>query len=438
LFADVDTVKSLEWAVRTERGAGRGDFVIKHQSVEVQPDQRLSTLTSLDFEVVELFKFGSADGEVSLPLSASATVRDAAAKLAEHFAIAADRLQLSAADSILDESDRIWQFAGRVKYLLSRRKVTFTIDDERYVVDVDCDVPFSDVKHQVGREIGLDGDFTIYAGPSQVDDDMTIDDFGDESFEFRIVLAQPELSARVGLPLQPPPRPTPVAAPTTAPAPVSGDPAPSAGYPITLCLGMIPRCMTTRLPPTATLQEVEAEVVKRFELEGIDLEFVLSDLFSDETKVLEKTVTLGSLDMKKNTLMVQQKGTAAEAAAAVAGNDDQDEGGGAGSGGAALHVTVSTVKPAAGMVLYKFIAGQYEQEYSIAFPPGKTVLDARKAVAARYEGKTAADITLLFSGKALRDGFVLDRLRIGNGRITVYVRDLEGILLVTARANRDP
>jgi hypothetical protein len=192
---------------------------------------------------------------------------------------------------------------------------------------------------------------------------------------------------------------------------------------------MIPRCITTQLPPTATLQEVEPDVVKRFELEGIDLEFVLSNFFMDEMEVLAKTVTLGSLDLKNKILVVQQKGTAAEAAAA---NDDQDEDGG---GGAALHVTVSTVKPA-GMVLYKFVAGQYEQEYSIAFPPGKTVLDARKAVAARYEGRTAADITLLFLGKALRDSFVLDRLRIGNGRITVYVRDVEAILIVTARARR--
>jgi hypothetical protein len=189
--------------------------------------------------------------------------------------------------------------------------------------------------------------------------------------------------------------------------------------------------MTTRLPPTATLQEVELEVVKRFELEGIDLEFVLSDLYSDETEVLSKTATLGSFDLKQKTLMVQQKGTAAEAAA----NDDQDEGSG---GGAALHVTVSTVKPPAGMVLYKFAAGQCGQEYSIPFAPGKTVLDARKAVAARYEGKTAADITLLFTGKALRDRFILDRLRIGNGRITVYIRDLEDIHRTTARANREP
>jgi hypothetical protein len=41
-------------------------------------------------------------------------------------------------------------------------------------------------------------------------------------------------------------------------------------------------------------------------------------------------------------------------------------------------------------------------------------------------------VTLIFIGKALKDTFLLNRLRIGDGVITVCIRDDQAVLLLTA------
>jgi hypothetical protein len=282
---------------------------------------------------------------------------------------------------------------------------------------MDRDIPFREVKAQLARELNLQEEFRILAGRSEVDDEMTLDDVGDFS-ELRIVFLAPK------------PQPDRVPSKTLATA-IRRD-----VFQVTVVLGIIPRMLSLRLPPTATLHEVEVEIRRRLDLEDIELEFVLSDLLSDEGNVVPKESLLGSLDLEKLNLLVQLQGTAEANANPAADDAEQGEG-----PTQSLHVMCGSLRPAAlakGMTVYKFVAARYGQELSLSFEAGKTVLDARKAVAARYPGKTSADIPLLFSEKALRDGFVLDRLRIGTGRITVHVRDIESILILTARANGDP
>jgi hypothetical protein len=52
-------------------------------------------------------------------------------------------------------------------------------------------------------------------------------------------------------------------------------------------------------------------------------------------------------------------------------------------------------------------------------------------------GADRSDITLLFRGKALRDQFILDRLRIGSIKIVVYMnpRQLVGLETGVRRAS---
>jgi hypothetical protein len=45
-------------------------------------------------------------------------------------------------------------------------------------------------------------------------------------------------------------------------------------------------------------------------------------------------------------------------------------------------------------------------------------------------------VMLLFAGKALKDQFLLSRLRVGDSAITVCIRDDQAVLIVTAKANR--
>jgi hypothetical protein len=83
-------------------------------------------------------------------------------------------------------------------------------------------------------------------------------------------------------------------------------------------------------------------------------------------------------------------------------------------------------------VEYAFVVADTDVAFRLSFARGQTVLDARKAVQTRFDIEELADIGLLFGGKALRDNFVLDRLRVGTKQLTVTIRDRRPILLLTA------
>jgi hypothetical protein len=198
-------------------------------------------------------------------------------------------------------------------------------------------------------------------------------------------------------------------------------------------MGVIPRLTTIRLPPSATLHEAEVDIRKKFDLGAVELEFALSDIDTDEATCVPKDSRIGSLDLKQYQLLVQPEGTA-EAAEKAALDEEARE-----IALEAMHVTCGSQRPSQisiGKVRYRFAVAQRNEDFSWPFAGGQTVLDAKKMICARYSLDSTADVTLLLSGKALRDGFVLERLRIGNGSITVYIRDFSKVFVQTATANR--
>jgi hypothetical protein len=84
-------------------------------------------------------------------------------------------------------------------------------------------------------------------------------------------------------------------------------------------------------------------------------------------------------------------------------------------------------------VTYSFSCEQRQDEFSLSFERGKTVGDARNAVAAHYS-LDSEFVTLLHAGKPLKDGFLLDRLRIGRQAIRIYLKGASEVLLLTAAA----
>jgi hypothetical protein len=82
---------------------------------------------------------------------------------------------------------------------------------------------------------------------------------------------------------------------------------------------------------------------------------------------------------------------------------------------------------------YQFVCDSDKAEFQLRFPVGTKVSVARSAVATRF-GRSADEVSLFFLGKALKDGFVMDRLRLGGSKITVYLPDLEPVLLATAKS----
>jgi hypothetical protein len=86
----------------------------------------------------------------------------------------------------------------------------------------------------------------------------------------------------------------------------------------------------------------------------------------------------------------------------------------------------------AGKVQYTFVNAETNEEFVLEFSPGETVSDAREQLQQRYNLPTKDDVTLLFAGKALRDGFVLDRLNIGGNKVVVHIKDRTKVLLYSA------
>jgi hypothetical protein len=78
---------------------------------------------------------------------------------------------------------------------------------------------------------------------------------------------------------------------------------------------------------------------------------------------------------------------------------------------------------------------QRGQEVRILFTKKETIADAKTKVTAKL-GIDPDSFTLLFVGKSLQDRFVIDRLRVGEQGINVYIRDDTEVLLLTAKAYR--
>jgi len=75
--------------------------------------------------------------------------------------------------------------------------------------------------------------------------------------------------------------------------------------------------------------------------------------------------------------------------------------------------------------------------FTLGFPKGQTVKNAQARVSAELE-RPPDDITLLFSGKAFKDTFVLDRLRIGKLPVTLVIQEISEVQVPARQAMQWP
>jgi hypothetical protein len=214
--------------------------------------------------------------------------------------------------------------------------------------------------------------------------------------------------------------------------PITSTPSsPTASYEITLLLGIIPRIGTYQFAGTATLEEVEVAVKMRFDLRDQELEFGLLDLQSNETAIIPKSMLIGQLDLEKFSLIARPSETFerhANAASVKAGGDQSVSANDADEGPLlqSVHITVGSAPPSS--KVYNFFCDSLQQNLHIRFPYGATMKQAKDAIAHHYK-KPPEAILLDFLGKELRDGFVMDKLRLGTTKINVYFRNDSEILL---------
>jgi hypothetical protein len=74
-----------------------------------------------------------------------------------------------------------------------------------------------------------------------------------------------------------------------------------------------------------------------------------------------------------------------------------------------IGATIQMSTASLALVEYKFVVADPDMAFSLKFKPGQTVGDAKKRIQERLSVEEIEDVRLLFAGKDLHDGFVLDR-----------------------------
>jgi hypothetical protein len=204
-------------------------------------------------------------------------------------------------------------------------------------------------------------------------------------------------------------------------------------------LGLIPRLGRFTLPVDATLGEIEAEVKGKWDLGTIETEFALVDPISGSNRRVPNSTKLSDINHDQYELFLRPAGTQDYLGDDDGGNVEASDG--ESRAMASVHVTVPrvVVRKSEGEVQLRFKIPQRGDgcEVTLGFSKKATVKEARKKVA-NHLGVSIDAITLLLAGKPLREQFVLHRLRAADQAITVYVREIAEILLVTAKGVRRP
>jgi hypothetical protein len=241
--------------------------------------------------------------------------------------------------------------------------------------------------------------------------------------------------------------PQPGAVPQAAAIPQSGATA-MAGegiiVQVSVNIGACPWIGEFNVPAGETFGELEEKVRQRVGYrEAVDI--MLTDEDGETIEVLDRAVLVRSRDVVANFVVVQKQRArkdppkadppAPESPSQQAtnpGSDDGDEP----TRLDRLRVSCGPSPMEVRRVTFTFYVADSDTEFPLQFAPGQTVLDAKKKIQEKYDLDLVDDVTLLFSGKTLRDAFVLDRLRIGTQRIVVHLSDTVQLILFTAIGRR--
>jgi hypothetical protein len=214
--------------------------------------------------------------------------------------------------------------------------------------------------------------------------------------------------------------------------------APKQPYKIMLLLGIVPVFATFHFSPEDTLTDIEPLIKIRWSLGELETEFILVST-EDDRRFLPKATRLSDVPPNEQLAVKEASVLAPVASPEAEPGDlpvatDPDRRAFATQnlfGSIAMRPIPESQRL---RIVFKLSTAE-ETEIPVVFPKGKTVQHARGKLAEILR-RAPDDITLIFSGKALKDQFVLDRLRVGTFPITVCLRDNDDVLLVTANAFR--
>jgi hypothetical protein len=414
LFSDSDTAAHLKGAVQLMRGADSRPFALFDESRELAAAAPLSPLVDRPIDAVDFVTFRSEAESVSLPVRAGATLADAQSALSSRLGVKPSEIQFVAGISVIADLSRpIFALGDCIQFARVAPRQSFSFEGRVLRLAVDLDAPVSALFALLCAEFDLAAETPLTlitpdrdgVSGSEVDPEMSLTDLALEP-DAVLTIARPPCAA------------IPAGAPQAAPAALPS-------FLITLILGVIPRGGRFACPPTATLAEVEPVLRERWKLEDLELEFALLDLETGEMAFVSKATPIGTIDHVTFSLSIRP----AEIAPADPGVGPADlESAPLGDAAApdeerlqqSMKMTVGSVSR--DLPAYQFVCASNKAEFTLRFPPAATVADARAALALRF-GRSPGEVSLVGRGKPLRDQFVMDRLRLGDGKIKVLLSD---------------
>jgi hypothetical protein len=257
---------------------------------------------------------------------------------------------------------------------------TFLFEGERFSLYLAEDVPFSVIKVELAKKVGITS-FSILLGHAEIDDEMTIEDLGDGYDCLRIV-----------------PR-------SHVPQLVE--------YRIGNCIGVVPRFACFRFDPAARLVEIEAEVRAKWDIEDTEVEFATVSTQTGDLDRVDAGRRLSEIDLNGGDLVIRAARPRADPPIT--------------STPKVLFGTLRPDGPPQSELTTMTFRVEQRGNLSITLQLPKDQLIAHaKAEIARRLGVDVDNILLVFAGTRLGDAFVLGRLRVGSHRIMVYLKEQGG------------
>jgi hypothetical protein len=375
------------------------------------------------------FAFTVSGKSESIKLGESATVADLVDAVSERLEIDPTLLRVSISSGPIPSSPDVpltsVTEAIQIDLIPTQgiRPIDFVYEGHHETLNVDVDAPISALKDVlVAKWPEIDPKFLkVSFMDFFVDDDMTINDIGDDVTELIVVndaplppaVAAVAAVAPPAIPAQVPPLPSPQGSP---PIKVKKE------YTIALKGAVIPRIAKFQLDPSAKFREIEPLVRARWNLATV--EFVQEDRNSGIETRLSPDLTIGEINIEQFDLWVQEAALLVVADPRKSLRLTEST-----RGTDSMGLLTSTARRASGMVTLSFKLEERGDVFKLTFPKGDTIGNVKVKVAEHCR-VTREYVTLLFHGRSLKDGFILDRLRIGNHSLMVYLKSDAEVVLV--------
>jgi hypothetical protein len=390
-FSERDYIEDLRWAIaRIYPDIPIEKVTLFQQNFWADPSVKLADVAGEPLEVVpdaRCFAFNCPASVHKVFFREGATVADARTLLARRVQIARNDIEFIQGDSLLVDDTSLYNLSEADISVTFVRPIPFIYENNRHEIMINGRMTVTAAKATVAGRLRINREKYLICLMNQQNQEL--DEQTTLASVESVVVVTSEKEARE-----------------------------SSQYRIGLCLSRLPQFVRLTLNPEATLADIEPVIKSKWSIQSVEMECAVTVMATGETHRMDPSMRISEIDHHNSILFIRPAGTLYQAASALI-SAPRTLFGDTGKDGA-------TLPPAEQTHMRCKVPQQGNRALSLSFPKGQTVKDARARVAAEL-GYHAADITVLFSGKALRDAVLLDRLKLGRLPLVVAIRAPEAV-----------